>query len=68
MRLWDYDIPKNWKPKDDAGWTWYLERKINYGDWKGLDPACIKRYFKKLRIDPGRRLMLNAYFKQYGAH
>jgi hypothetical protein len=67
MKLWDYKIPKNWKPKTDEAWIWYLERKINYGDFKGLQPKVIKKYFRKLRLDEGKRLMFENYFKQYGA-
>ncbi len=65
MKIWDYKLSKKWKPRDDAGWIWYLERKINYGDWQGLNPKVIKKYFRKLHLDPGKRLMLNAYFKKY---
>lgn len=68
MRLWDYNLPKNWKPKTESQWLWYLERKINYDDWKGLKKEIIKKYFPKLkkRLDPGKRIMLENYFKKYG--
>lgn len=66
MKLWDYKIPKNWQPKTRDGWIWYLERKINYGDWKGLKPGTIKKYFKRLKLDEGKRLMLKFYFEKYG--
>ena len=65
MKLWDYKLPKNWQPRTEAALVWYLERKINYGDWQGLNPKVIKKYFRKLHLDPGKRLMLNAYFKKY---
>ncbi len=68
MKVWDYNIPKDWKPTTDEEWIWYLERTINYGDFKGLDPLVIKKYFPKLHLDEGKRLMLECYFKQeYGA-
>ncbi len=65
MRIWDYDLPKNWKPKTKEEWLWYLERKINYDDWKGLKAETIKKYFPKLKktLDPGKRMMLEHYFK-----
>lgn len=68
MKLWDYNLPKNWKPKTERQWLWYLERKINYDDWKGLRKKIIKKYFRKLkkRLDPGKRKMLEIYFKKYG--
>lgn len=64
--LWDYKLPKNWKPKTDEAWVWYLERRINYGDLKGLKPEAVKKYFDRLKLDPGRRLMIESYFKYYG--
>lgn len=65
--IWDYDIKKNWQPKNLSQWLWYLERKINYDDWKGLDKKTIKKYFRQLRnrLDPGKRKMLEYYFKKY---
>lgn len=67
MKLWDYNLTKNWKPKNEEQWLWYLERKINYDDWKGLKAEIIKKYFLKLkkRLDPGKRIMLENYFKKY---
>lgn len=68
MKVWDYNLPKNWKPKNETQWLWYLERKINYDDWKGLKKEIIKKYFPKLkkRLDPGKRIMLENFFKKYG--
>lgn len=68
MKLWDYNLPKNWKPKNEKQWLWYLERKINYDDWRGLKKEIIKKYFQKLkrRLDPGKRAMIEVYFKKYG--
>lgn len=68
MKLWDYNLPKNWKPETEEQWLWYLERKINYDDWEGLKKKIIKKYFKKLkkRLDPGKRMMLEFFFKKYG--
>jgi len=67
MKLWDYNLPKNWKPETERQWLWYLERKINYDDWRGLKKEIIKKYFKKLkkRLDPGKRMMLDFFFKKY---
>lgn len=62
MKVWDYNLPKNWKPKTTEGWIWFLERKINYGDFKGLNPRVIKKYFRKLKLDPGKRMMFKHYF------
>ncbi|TSC95076.1 MAG: Uncharacterized protein CEN87_88 [Parcubacteria group bacterium Licking1014_1] len=61
---WDYNLKKNWKPKTDRQWLWYLERKINYDDYKGLERKMIKKYFFQLekRLDPGKRAMFKYYF------
>lgn len=67
MKIWDYKIPKKWRPQNETEWIWFLERKINYDDWKGLDPKKVKKYFKKINIDPGKRLMIQCYFKRHGA-
>ncbi len=66
MKLWDYNLAKDWKPKTEGQWLWYLERKINYDDWKGLKKEIIKKYFPKLkrRLDPGKRIMLELFLKK----
>ena len=65
MYIWDYNLPKKWRPKIKRQWLWYLERKINYDDWKGLNKKIIKKYFPflKKRLDPGKREMLKNYLK-----
>lgn len=65
--VWDYDLPKDWQPATDAEWLWLLERKINYGDFRGLKAAVIKKYFPALkkRLDPGKQMMLEYYFQKY---
>ncbi len=61
--IWDYDIKNNWQPHTDKEWEWFLVRKINYGDFKGLKKGTIAKYFPKIKrlLDPGKREML-AYF------
>ncbi len=66
MKLWDYKLRKGWRPETPADWLWYLERKINYGDWVGLDPRIVKKYLPQLHLDQGKRLMVENYFKTYG--
>lgn len=66
MFNWDYDLPKNWKPKTDEEWIWYLTRRINYGEFKGLKKEIVKKYFPKIKkfLDQGKRLMLEYYFNR----
>lgn len=54
MYNWDYDLPKDWKPKTDAEWIWYITRVVNYGTTQKekLDKHTVKKYFDKLTLDP----------------
>ena len=63
MFVWDYKI-KNFRPKNEAEWQWFLIRKINYGDFKGLKKNILLKYFPKIKnqIDPSKRKMLEIYF------
>lgn len=63
LLLWDYNLPKDWKPKTHKEWEWFLVRKINYGDFKGLRKEILKKFFPKIQkeLDTGKRAMLE-YF------
>jgi hypothetical protein len=63
LKVWDYKLPKNWKPKNDFEWQWYLIRKINYGDLKGLKIALIKKYWRKIKkyLTPGKIILLEIF-------
>lgn len=65
MINWDYDLPKNWKPKTDEEWVWFLVRKINYNDLKGLKKKAIHKYFNKIKnkLDPGKREIFEYYIQ-----
>lgn len=67
MHNWDYKLKREWNPTTESEWLWYLERRINYDDWEGLKKVWIKKYFHKLKdhLDPGKRVMLENYFKKY---
>jgi len=66
MKNWDYKLPKNWKPKTNREWRWYLERRIQYGDVKGLSAARIQEYLPQLRIDPTVKSLFKHYFQTHG--
>lgn len=57
-QIWDYD-PKILK-KTKSGRKLLLERQINFGPGKGekIKLGEVKKYWNKLNIDPGRRLLL----------
>lgn len=61
--IWDYNIKNNWQPHTQEEWEWFLVRKINYGDLKGLKKETVAKYFLKIKklLDPGKRKMF-AYF------
>jgi len=58
--LWDYDLKELKKTKE--GRIKILERLINFGvylsDKKKLPVKEIKKYWSKLKIDPGRKNFL----------
>ena len=64
--VWDYQLPKGWKPKTDSQWRWFLVRKINHGDFSGLKKEMLGKYFPKIKtyLDPGKRAMLENFFKK----
>lgn len=65
MLNWDYQLPKNWQPKNDAQWIWYLERSINYGLFnKKLNLFMVKKYLPKLKIDPLRKKYIEFIIKK----
>lgn len=65
MNIWDYKIGKNWQPKTNMEWQWYLVRKINSDDITGINKAVLKKYFPliKDRIDFGKKNLIK-YFLQ----
>lgn len=67
MRIWDYNLPENWKPQTDEEWKWYLIRKINYGEFKGLKKEIVEKHFSDIKedLDPGKRAMLENFLKTW---
>lgn len=66
MYIWDYQVGKNWKPKTRDEWEWFLVRKINYGDLKGITKSILKKYFVRIqkKLDPGKKMLLEYYLKK----
>lgn len=66
MQVWDYKIDKNWKPKTQKEWEWFLVRQINYGNFKGIKKEVIKRFFPEIKklLDPGKRAMIEYFLKK----
>ncbi|MBI2430617.1 MAG: nucleotidyl transferase AbiEii/AbiGii toxin family protein [Candidatus Levybacteria bacterium] len=66
MWVWDYNIKNNWQPTTDQEREWFLVRKINYGDFKGVKKDMLKKHFQQIqyRLDPGKRAMIENFFHQ----
>jgi len=59
--VWDYQIKKK-DLKDPKILKWYLERKINFGDWSGVKAKELKKYLAHLKIDSSLKKLLIEYF------
>lgn len=57
--IWDYDI-KSLDLDNPMVLKWYLERKINVGDWQSLDQKTIAKNLLNLNINPYVKKVLTA--------
>lgn len=62
--IWDYDV-KNLDLKNPEVLLWYLQRKIEYGDWEVLDRKTLKKYLPKLRINPYLKEILRNFLRKH---
>lgn len=60
--FWDYDLNKIdlSKPKIKA---WFLTRKLQFGNLRGLSKKDLKKYLPKLEINPSLKELLQNYLK-----
>lgn len=63
--IWDYNL-KQEDLKNPEIYKWYLERKINFGDWSKINKKYLKKYLPNLKIDPKMKRLLSEYFNYYG--
>jgi hypothetical protein len=63
--IWDYDVRKLDLKNPDV-LIWYLQRKIEYGNWEVLDRKTLKKYLPKLKINRYVKQILQSFLKQYG--
>jgi len=61
--IWDYDVDKM-DFSSPVVLKWYLERKIDYNDWKGIKYEHLKKYLPELNIDAGKREMLEDFVRR----
>jgi hypothetical protein len=58
MYNWSIDL-KKFKSNESAYTIWRLEQLINFGlNNEKLNPALVKKYWRRLRLDPQRRKFL----------
>ena len=66
MYNWDYKLDKNWQPKTDGDWRWYLTRVINYGlAGAKLNRAMVKKYLPELKIEDHKKRFLQFILQDY---
>ena len=67
MLNWDYVLPKNWKPKTDEEWVWFLVRKINHNDLTGIPRKILAKFFPEIKkvLDPGKKVILEYFLNKY---
>lgn len=66
MIVWDYQLSKDWKPKTDAEWQWFLVRKLQYRDFYELPKEKIRKYLPRIKdkLEPAVTAMLETYFAE----
>ncbi|MFH1744685.1 MAG: hypothetical protein ABH881_00775 [bacterium] len=62
--IWDYDVSSIDLSKS-AIVKWYLKRRIDYCDWKGMEYHLLKKYLPKLDIDLTIKEILMEFVKNY---
>lgn len=62
--IWDYDVQSLDLKKPEV-LRWYLQRKIEYGDWEVLDRKTLKKYLPQLNINPYVKEILQDFLQKY---
>lgn len=64
--IWETDV-KTINLSNPKVLKWYLERKIEVGDWKALDRQTLSRMLGKLSIDARLKELLQSFLRDtYG--
>jgi hypothetical protein len=58
--LWETDV-RSLDLKQPDVLKWYVERKINIGDWTALDQKTLAAVLPKVKIDPYLRQILEEF-------
>lgn len=62
--IWDYDISSIDLSRPAIA-KWYLKRRIEYGDWSGLEYSLLKQYLPELDIDLTMKEILMEFVENY---
>lgn len=62
--IWDYDTTKL-DLKDPDVKRWYLGRRLNFGDLRGLRKVDLKENLTKLKIDPSLKELLQNFLRKH---
>ncbi len=60
--FWDYDL-SNANLSDPKVKTWYLNRKLQFGDFSGITKKDLGKYLPILDIDASLKELLQNYLK-----
>lgn len=62
--IWDYNVKNINLSKPEIA-CWYLKRRIEYGDWQGLEYQLLKKHLPQLDIEPGIKEILTDFVQTY---
>ncbi len=60
--FWDYDLSRA-NLSDPKTKIWYLNRKLQFGNFSGITKKDLKEYLPKLEIDHSLKELLQNYLK-----
>lgn len=63
--IWETDV-KTINLSNPKVLKWYLERKIEVGDWRALDRSTLARMLGKLSIDRHIKTLLRDFLHSHG--
>lgn len=63
--IWETDV-KTINLSNPKVLKWYLERKIEVGDWRALDRSTLIRMLRKLSIDIHVKTLIKDFFRSHG--
>ena len=62
--FWDVDMNKLDRRDPDVK-LWYLNRKLQFGNFRGVSRADLKEYFPRLNIKPSLKELIANHLSKY---